>query len=340
MEDYEQLFSKIEELRIKCKKEDPFNAFLTIGVNKQEVMHSQFIAMLLNPKGEHKHGAKFLELFLQKLEIKEFVTKNAVVSIEKYAQGRRFDISIESQNQLIIIENKVWAIDQPRQLIDYYNYGIGTGNKVFMIYLTPYGRLPSDDSLGNGELPQEKITCISYEKHILGWLEDCLSALSESKNMRLKLSLEMYEELVRNTINRDKYMNEIMSNLMINPQNMGLAIDIIKSFQCKNFLEDMSFRDSFIKQIEKSVEIYYEFYTEKLSNSWAELILDDNGKGIGSICFDGCHIYGKKINGTQINEHEIVCNNLNDSNLINLLIKNELGVNEWVGQIIDALDKE
>jgi hypothetical protein len=340
MEDYEQLFSKIEELRIKCKKEDPFNAFLTIGVNKQEVMHSQFIAMLLNPKGEHKHGAKFLELFLQKLEIKEFVTKNAIVSIEKYAQGRRFDISIESQNQLIIIENKVWAIDQPRQLIDYYNYGIGTGNKVFMIYLTPYGRLPSDDSLGNGELPQEKITCISYEKHILEWLEDCLSALSELKNMRLKLSLEMYEELVRNTINRDKYMNEIMSNLMINPQNMGLAIDIIKSFQGKNFLEDMSFRDSFIKQIEKSVEIYYEFETEKLSNSWAELILDDNGKGIGSICFDGCHIYGQKINGTQINEHEIVCNNLNDSNLINLLTKNELGVNEWVGQIIDALNKE
>lgn len=191
MEKYDQLLEEIQLLSEKCKKREPFNAFLSIGVRSQEVMHSKFIALLLNPEGEHKHKNEFLNRFLKQIEVSDFNTSKTKVKCEKNASGRRIDIVIENPTQIIIIENKVWAIDQENQLFDYYKYGIETGKEVFMIYLTPYGHDPSNRSMGDGVF---NIQCISYESDIIPWIKSCASTVFQDE--RLYMSLKMYEELI------------------------------------------------------------------------------------------------------------------------------------------------
>jgi hypothetical protein len=340
----QNFFNEIQEISEKCKRKEPFNAFLSFGVNRQEVMHSKFIAMLLNPKGAHKHADKFLKLFLNQLQMDGFDYNGATVKCEKGANGRRrIDIAIETTNQIIIIENKIWASDQSRQIVDYYNFATTkkVDENVFMIYLTPYGHSPSEDSLGNGELPVDKVLCISYEKHILGWLEKCTSDLHDE---RLKLSLEMYEELIRTVINRDKFMTEIMNNLMSNPENMELAIDIVKSFQGRDFLKESQKLEDFEKQIIEAAETcgIYNPYSDISSGYLREIDLqnDDNSiyATLGSICLDNTEIFVVNSKGIpSLPELTINTCNINDPNLQNLLTHNFEGVYEWMEQVINKL---
>jgi hypothetical protein len=144
-------FAKILLISEKCKRKEPFNAFLSFGVNSQEVMHSKFIAMLLNPKGVHKHADKFLKLFLNQLQIDGFDYNGATVKCEKIANGRRrIDIAIWNHTQFLVIENKLGANDRDNQLRDYYNFALAekkSDENVFVIYLTKYGISPSNNSL-------------------------------------------------------------------------------------------------------------------------------------------------------------------------------------------------
>lgn len=346
MNDYEDFFEEIKALKEKCKREETFNAFQLLGVNEKETMHSRFIGMLLDPKGKHNQGDKFLQLFLQQivdektnqLIISDFKTEGASVLLERSANSRRIDISIENTktNHFIIIENKIWAGDQDRQLVDYYNWA-KVGRTVYMIYLTPYGKKPSDISLGNGELLEKEVICISYEKHILNWLEGCVKDLQTN---RLRTSLEMYEELIRTVINRDKYMETIIEELKNKPKQMELAIDIVKAFQGRDFLEIPEFKERFIEQIEGILKNYFD--DVELSDSkenWSQLTFEDAGDEKGSICFDGAHIYGKGPgeNGKMIDENQIVCNDLNNQYLVDLLTNNQDGIKKWIEITLDKL---
>ena len=116
-----------------------YNVFNVLKLHTDEVrLHSRFIGDLLNPKGKHGRGGVFLELFLEQIQTslngnmeKNFSSENAKVYIEKSiglindekTEGGQIDLMIEDiQHNRIIIENKIYAIDQPKQLLRYYNY--------------------------------------------------------------------------------------------------------------------------------------------------------------------------------------------------------------------------
>ena len=345
MEELNKLFVEINILKEKHKKEDLFNGFMSFGIGADETKHSRFIGMLLNPKGSHKQGYNFLKLFKEQIvELEKFELRNSLVDCEKMTyENRRIDIGIENDNQMLIIENKFKAQDQPRQLIDYHIYGKTKKNgekNVFMIYLTRYGSQPTKESLG--ELDNKNVICISYEKHILQWLEACIDSFNTSDNIQLKISLEMYVELIRNVINRDKYMIEIMNNLKSNSKNMEIALDLIKAFEGKNFLDDEEFRKRFINQIKIAAGNYFSYFdpelTDDFKNSWLELVIaDSNDIEKGSICFTGSSIYAKR-KDVEEQPFEISCDKLNDLNLINLLKNNSEGINEWMNKILTHLE--
>ena len=360
MEEYEQLLHEIKKLSNKYKRDKQFNAFTTFGVNEKENMHSRFIAMLLNPNGDHNFGNRFLELFLKQLEINNFNSSGLKVECEKDAKGRRIDIAIWNPTHFLLIENKLWASDQDNQLRDYYNFALKNAkseDNVFIIYLTPYGAMPSEISFSTGitpeghrELPKDKVICISYEKHILQWLEACIDSINASDNIRLKISLEMYVELIRNVINRDKYMTEIINSLINSPSNMKLAIDIVKAFQGKNFLSSIDSREFIQKHISDTIYRHLEpkldYDREPAGDTFLSFTLEivnenpniKNTK-IGDICFDGVHIYGQKTNGEEIKENQIVCNDINDINLYNLLTNNIVEIDKWLESIVSELIK-
>ena len=352
MVELNKLFLEINIIKEKHKREDFFNAFMSFGIGADETKHSRFIGMLLNPKGSHKQGETFLKLFKEQIvELEKFELRNSLVDCEKLTfDNRRIDIGIENDNQMLIIENKFKAQDQPRQLIDYHIYGKTKKNgekNIFMIYLTRYGSQPTKESLG--ELDNKNVICISYEKHILQWLEACIDSINASDNISLKISLEMYVELIRNVINRDKYMTEIMNKLLSNSENMKLAIDIAKSFQQRNFLDSVDTREFILDQIDAAIYRHSDpkldfdrdpdkdilFFTLEIDNENTSL---ENTK-IGDICFSGVHIYGQKINGEEIKANQIVCNDINDINLYNLLTNNTVEIDKWLESIVSELLK-
>lgn len=161
------------------KEEKPsFNIFEMLGQSSREMTHSAFIAGLLNPKCNHGIGTKFLDLFLERFNIHNFDSASAEVIVEKdYGiereengkhLGGRIDIFVQDKNDnIIVIENKIYANDQDYQLERYWN---STDRKATIFYLTLDGHEPSKNSCGN--IPKACYTCISYSE-IKQWLADC-----------------------------------------------------------------------------------------------------------------------------------------------------------------------
>lgn len=190
------------------KRGERFNVFEMLGVAHYEVTHSKIIAGFLNPQGSHGQGNLFLRLFLQTIETEGKInidTTNAKVYTEYDTGDGRIDILIEDNiGHGIVIENKVYAGDQPEQLKRYNNFAkekYGEGN--YMIYyLTLYGHEASGDS-ANGIAYK----CISYYEHIINWLQLCIHECATMPLVRE--TLVQYLNHIKQLTNQDMdSMNE------------------------------------------------------------------------------------------------------------------------------------
>ena len=203
----EELLKKVSEIVVKEKTQqeekrkrgENFNIFKVLGLSTSEVrLHSAFLAELLNPKGEHGLGSKFLEAFVDDIVSDEnkfpFECESAKVYVEldigpirnDETEGGRIDIYIQdASKQTIVVENKIYADDQFKQMLRYYNYVTKNEhldyekNQYRLLYLTLDEHSPSPDSTGSIEIVESSIKCINYKDNILTWLERCieLSAL-------------------------------------------------------------------------------------------------------------------------------------------------------------------
>jgi hypothetical protein len=127
---------------------EKFNVFSILGLQDREVrLHSALLNELLNPNGKHGQKELFLKLFIAVVnskivnetiientknissqKIKEFRTETATSAVEihagfinkEFSEGGYIDIIINDNNKYgIIIENKIWAGDQEKQLYRY-----------------------------------------------------------------------------------------------------------------------------------------------------------------------------------------------------------------------------
>ena len=103
IESIQQLMTRINEISNKYEEiskvsGDNFNVFRVIELTSDEVrLHSKFLAELLNPKGSHVQGSKFLDLFIQQFDIKNVDSETSKVDVEKILEiklsnGGRIDI--------------------------------------------------------------------------------------------------------------------------------------------------------------------------------------------------------------------------------------------------------
>lgn len=171
-----------EELgKIARNKSEGMNIFYAVGMLKQEIKHSAFLAFLLDPEGAHGLGPLFLEKFIDRLfphadrsddadvehksnrqilqavglnsadDLKAFITADDLqVVTEKTIGGndRRMDIFLESQKTktVLVIENKVFTSAHDEQLSAYEEKLTDrTGWTKIYIYLTPKGDLPVEN---------------------------------------------------------------------------------------------------------------------------------------------------------------------------------------------------
>lgn len=167
-----------------------FNIFSILRREDDEVnLHSRFIAELLDPQGTHGMGTAFLERFLVQVGLETFDVTSAIVQREY----QNMDIFMANgARQAIILENKIYAPDQPGQLVRYYKAVRKAGYKdVAVLYLTLYGDAPGSESAGN--LNEDVIT-LSYADDVRDWLAACIEAAASFPVIRE--TLVQYRRLI------------------------------------------------------------------------------------------------------------------------------------------------
>lgn len=213
----------LEKSKIKrqdsAQRGEQFNIFHICGIEHYETSHSTILAGILNPNGNHGQGDTFLKAFLESVSnpiwLSEFDTKTASVKTEYDTSNGRIDILITNdKNQAIIIENKIYAPDQPKQLIRYDKFAQKTFHKgnYAILYLTLWGDEASKESA-------EGVTyqCISHRTTILKWLDKCMQ-LSVQRPL-IRETLIQYSNLIKELtnqtmedLNKDEFLKIMMEN--------------------------------------------------------------------------------------------------------------------------------
>lgn len=213
----------LEQSKIKrqesAQRGEQFNIFHICGIEHYETSHSTILAGILNPNGNHGQGDIFLKAFLESVSnpacLSEFDTKTASVKTEYDTSNGRIDILITNEkHQAIIIENKIYASDQPKQLIRYDEFAQRTFHKgnYIILYLTLWGDEASKESA-------DGVTyhCISYRTTIFKWLDKCMQ-LSVQRPL-IRETLIQYSNLIKELtnqtmedLNKDEFLKIMMEN--------------------------------------------------------------------------------------------------------------------------------
>lgn len=211
-----------------------FNVFDILRLGHYEVRtHSPLLRELLDPKGSHGLGATFLQLFLDNkaVAVKGFDAPSAKVFTE-YSIGDlgRIDILIQDQHQnRIIIENKIYADEQPEQLLRYHKQF----REATLCFLTLNGVNPKEWETNPAYNEEFKSIYkqISYEEHIIEWLQSCRKEAACSPSVRESIS--QYIHLLQRLTNQN--LNARMSHKIIfeitKDENTYLAYAMLRNEQ-------------------------------------------------------------------------------------------------------------
>lgn len=220
---------------------EDYSVLETAIKGNEEMMHSSVIASLLDTRGSHGQKCRFLELFLGCLpeQFKSFVPSGARTACERDIgqntedSGGRVDICIEnSSGQMIVIENKIFAGDQEHQILRYVKFlrgrPLNRDGVVFpVLYLTPDGHSPSDDSTQTDGMRcrcGEDYVCISYKDVIVPWLDKCINEMEDKPH--LKEHLTTYRDIIRKKVLGMDRNKDIINIIESTEENIKAAREI------------------------------------------------------------------------------------------------------------------
>mgnify|MGYP001741407011 CR=1 FL=1 len=201
------------------RKGENYNLFSILSIERYELKHSALIANLLDPKGSHGCGDAFLRAFFEialKGTAYPFESSTPPDSCTEYYTGPiagdtggRIDILVKSSHYGLIIENKIYAGDQDKQLIRYDNYGKETfgADGYLLVYLTLYGCDASKESTATKSAEEVGYLRLSYAEDILRWLEQCVR-LADNKPL-VRESLNQYIRTIKQLTYQDMNQEDI-----------------------------------------------------------------------------------------------------------------------------------
>ena len=225
--DIQQFFREVENIctreqalqEERHRKGENYNLFSILSIERYELKHSALIANLLDPKGSHGCGDAFLRAFFE-IALKEraypFEDCTHLHSYTEYYTGPiagdtggRIDILVKSSHYGLIIENKIYAGDQDKQLTRYDNYGKETfgADGYLLVYLTLYGYDASKESTATKSAEEVGYLRLSYAKDILLWLKECVR-LADNKPL-VRESLNQYIRTIKQLTYQDMNQEDI-----------------------------------------------------------------------------------------------------------------------------------
>ena len=277
-EDFEKLFmamskgymaAKAQADRQRAMGKHDYNIFtLFHGFSDEVNLHSNFIVSLLDPNGDHYKGDLFLKLFLETCGIDDFSIDTSRATVFK--EFKHIDIYISDGKKHIILENKVYAKDQPTQIARYIEAIKKEGAEdedIYVLYLHPDGKLPDNQSFGDyhakllGENPSIKFKVISYSKEILEWIDRCKNEVSNITDLNVFLS--QYKDVIEMIYDRYKRIDEMNNEDLIEifKDNYRAVSDIVSNYEqtrrkiINDFFQNISDSLKDIYKEEKGFEI-------------------------------------------------------------------------------------
>jgi hypothetical protein len=253
-----------------AKKKDTFNIFKVIRKGHEEVgLHSKFLFELISPLGSHRKKNLFLKLFIEQLGI-EFITNDVYVSLE----SDNIDLLITNRSQAIIIENKIYAEDQPKQLSRYYNIVKGKKfNDIYIVYLSLDGKPPSNQSIQ--EIPivfiKKRLLNKSYNKFINTWLSKCIKECATEPALRE--TIIQYQQLLKQlTMSKEVEERKQLLTLLGKENNMQQASYLVNNWIHMRWHTEMDFWNCFYENLPEQLKSFaiveeYLFNTKSVDNS-------------------------------------------------------------------------
>ncbi len=290
--DFEKLFAdmskgymaaKAQADRQRAMGRHDYNIFTLFHDFSDEVnLHSNFIASLLDPNGDHYKGDLFLKLFLETCGIDDFSIDTSRATV--FEEFKYIDIYISDGKKHIILENKVYAKDQPTQIARYIEAIKKEGAEerdvededIYVLYLHPDGWLPKENSLDGYKLNQDKtklekegfsinFKVISYGNEILEWIDKCKNEVSNITDLNVFLS--QYKDVIEMIYDRYKRIDEMeKANLVeIFKENYTAVSEIANNYQeARKKIIDEFFEN--VKEILEKDEAIKVTYSIELNN--------------------------------------------------------------------------
>ena len=223
IDSYRLLLEKAARLyeRYEAGRPEPFNVFSVLRSEHDEVnLHSRFLHALLDYRQPSDGHRENLEDFLCSIVgIDKLYPDDAIVERESH----NIDILIRdpSSMQAIVIENKIWAEDQPQQLWRYAEQLRGKGYTPHLLYLTLDGHSPYENSAGDLEYK-----CISYKEDLPPWLKRCQKHAYDEPELRESVAqyLHLLAKLT-GTGYSEAYMKEL-KELCLQDDNLVLVHEL------------------------------------------------------------------------------------------------------------------
>lgn len=268
---YEFFFIKGKKIIKKYSKnnKNKYNIFSMLEQEKkEESCHSKIIYNLINDYESNKLEKNFLKLFFEKVLNEKFDEKKKYIVKREKILGEygRADLFIKDNTKKVyLIEMKINAKDQPKQLSRYNQYLKKNYKDNYQIYyLTLNGDEPSDYSLEGKE--EVKYKTISFTNNIYKWIDECIKRIGIDNNI-LKINLEQYLETLTKITNRVGEEEKMELKEMIKKGiNFEIAEKISKIFPEikmeieKNFileLREKIIRKLNIEDIAKKEDLYH-----------------------------------------------------------------------------------
>jgi len=196
-----------------------YNIFKVAGISAKEVEMCRVLADLLDPKGLHYQGNTYLKLFMD-MVVKPLVenagnidlSKAKVTAEHRTDKGRRIDIVIDDGVIFIPMEVKIYAGEQEQQIADYAAFSRKMNSSagfVPVLFLTP-GWYESSEAPNGDYVP------ISFEKHIIPWLEKCLSLAETERAAPIRETLKQFTRAIKSFCGsmEDEAMEKAINDLV------------------------------------------------------------------------------------------------------------------------------
>lgn len=239
---YRDLLSNVDFEKLELELKTP-NIFKILNISRNELRHSNFLAWLLDPNGNHGLGKLFLLKFIRDIatseiadEIDELDISNLNFdNVEIRREWKNIDLLIVFDKVVICIENKVDSKDHSNQLAKYQKIisdNFEHKKKVF-VYLTPFGDAPIS------KFGQDNYALYSYQA-IIEHLDKILDIYGKSLNPNVFQYIKDYSLNLKRELMQNDALNELAGKIYKNHKELldfiidnkpDLASDLYQVFE-------------------------------------------------------------------------------------------------------------